>query len=126
MMKAMQRLADMRLDGVVPDLPTWFFVGDEYAQPEWWRLSDAGAEVVIESSTPIARIDLRPVVGLKVCVMAPEWSDRLFGFLGRLKQYASSVEVFVTAWIPGVIGMRWDRGQAEDWYQIGDPITGGA
>lgn len=122
LLKSMKRLCEMRLDGVVPDMPTWFFVGDEYDQPEWWRFSDAGPEVVIDSATPIGRIDLRPIVGLKVCVMAPVWSDRLYAVLERLKQYASRVEVFVVEWLPDTLGIRWERGQSDDWVQIGDPF----
>lgn len=122
LIKPMQRLAELRTDGLVPDLPTWFFVGDEYAQPEWWRFGDAGVEVVIDSSMPVARIDLRPIVGLKVCVMASDWSDRLNAVLERLKQYAACVEVFVISWLPDSIGIRWIRGQADDWSQIADPF----
>lgn len=123
MTAALKHLAELRLSGVLPDLPVQIFVGD-YEQPKWWRWHGVGVEVVLAESSPMGRLDLRPLVGLKVCVMAKAWSEPLAKLLDRLKQYACAVELFVIAWIPETIGVRWDRGQSDDWIRIGGPVTG--
>lgn len=124
LLPAMKPLADMRLNGVVPAIPVWIFFGDCWEVPRWDRMGTSAPEICIETGSPVARLDLRPVVGLKVCVMAEAWSEPLAKLLDRLKQYACAVELFVTSWIPETIGVRWDRGQSDDWIRIGDPITG--
>ena len=65
MTAALKHLAELRLSGVLPDLPVQIFVGD-YEQPKWWRWHGAGVEVVLAESSPMGRLDLRPLVGLKV------------------------------------------------------------
>ena len=66
------------------------------------------------------RLDLRPLVGLRVIVLAPTYTRPLLRLLNRLKDYALSVDCFVLDWLPDNLGMRWERGQAEEWVGIGD------
>lgn len=112
MSAALKHLAELRLSGVLPDLPVQIFVGD-YEQPKWWRWHGVGVEVVLAESSPMGRLDLRPLVGLKVCVQADRYSDALLRLCDRLKDYARQLDVFVLEWMPGELGFRWDRGEAE-------------
>lgn len=112
MVAALKHLAELRLSGVLPDLPVQIFVGD-YEQPKWWRWHGVGVEVVLAESSPMGRLDLRPLVGLKVCVQADRYSDALLRLCDRLTEYAKQLDVFVLEWMPGELGFRWDRGEAE-------------
>lgn len=112
LIQALKPLADLRMAGEIPDLPAWIFVGD-YVQPKWWQLRGAGVEVVLSEKSPMARLDLRPLVRLNVCVQADRYSDALMRLCDRLREYASQLDVFVVEWMPDEIGFRWDRGQAE-------------
>lgn len=112
MTAALKHLAELRLSGVLPDLPVQIFVGD-YEQPKWWRWHGVGVEVVLAESSPMGRLDLRPLVGLKVCVQADRYSDALLRLCDRLKEYVKQLDVFVLEWMPGELGFRWDRGEAE-------------
>lgn len=112
MSTALKRLAELRLSGVLPDLPVQIFVGD-YEQPKWWRWHGVGVEVVLAESSPMGRLDLRPLVGLKVCVQADRYSDALLRLCDRLKGYAKQLDVFVLEWMPGELGFRWNRGETE-------------
>ena len=49
MVAALKHLAELRLSGVLPDLPVQIFVGD-YEQPKWWRWHGVGVEVVLAES----------------------------------------------------------------------------
>lgn len=109
---ALKHLAELRLSGVLPDLPVQIFVGD-YEQPKWWRWHGVGVEVVLAESSPMGRLDLRPLVGLKVCVQADRYSDALLRLCDRLKGYAKQLDVFVLEWMPGELGFRWNRGETE-------------
>ena len=112
MSAALKHLAELRLSGVLPDLPVQIFVGD-YEQPKWWRWHGVGVEVVLAESSPMGRLDLRPLVGLKVCVQADRYSDALLRLCDRLKEYAKQLDVFVLEWMPGELGFRWNRGETE-------------
>lgn len=112
MSAALKHLAELRLSGVLPDLPVQIFVGD-YEQPKWWRWHGVGVEVVLAESSHMGRLDLRPLVGLKVCVQADRYSDALLRLCDRLKEYVKQLDVFVLEWMPGELGFRWDRGEAE-------------
>lgn len=112
MSTALKHLAELRLSGVLPDLPVQIFVGD-YEQPKWWRWHGVGVEVVLAESSPMGRLDLRPLVGLKVCVQADRYSDALLRLCDRLKEYAKQLDVFVLEWMPGELGFRWNRGETE-------------
>lgn len=112
MVAALKHLAELRLSGVLPDLPVQIFVGD-YEQPKWWRWHGVGVEVVLAESSPMGRLDLRPLVGLKVCVQADRYSDALLRLCDRLKGYAKQLDVFVLEWMPGELGFRWNRGETE-------------
>lgn len=112
MVAALKHLAELRLSGVLPDLPVQIFVGD-YEQPKWWRWHGVGVEVVLAESSPMGRLDLRPLVGLKVCVQADRYSDALLRLCDRLKEYAKQLDVFVLEWMPGELGFRWNRGETE-------------
>ena len=112
MVAALKHLAELRLSGVRPDLPVQIFVGD-YEQPKWWRWHGVGVEVVLAESSPMGRLDLRPLVGLKVCVQADRYSDALLRLCDRLKGYAKQLDVFVLEWMPGELGFRWNRGETE-------------
>ena len=112
MVAALKHLAELRLSGVLPDLPVQIFVGD-YEQPKWWRWHGVGVEVVLAESSPMGRLDLRPLVGLKVCVQADRYSDALMRLCDRLKGYAKQLDVFVLEWMPGELGFRWNRGETE-------------
>lgn len=112
MSTALKHLAELRLSGVLPDLPVQIFVGD-YEQPKWWRWHGVGVEVVLAESSPMGRLDLRPLVGLKVCVQADRYSDALLRLCDRLKGYAKQLDVFVLEWMPGELGFRWNRGETE-------------
>ena len=112
MSAALKHLAELRMSGVLPDLPVQIFVGD-YEQPKWWRWHGVGVEVVLAESSPMGRLDLRPLVGLKVCVQADRYSDALLRLCDRLKEYAKQLDVFVLEWMPGELGFRWNRGETE-------------
>lgn len=125
LLQALKPLAEMRMKGVIPTLPAWVFVGD-YEQPKWWQWAGAGVEVVVAESSPMARLDLRPLVGLKVCVQADRYGLPLMRLCDRLKQYASSLDLFVIEWLPDDLGVRWQRGQADDWVPFGGRTRGAA
>lgn len=118
LIRALKPLAELRMKGCVPTLPAWIFVGD-YEQPQWWQWAGAGVEVVVDESSPMTRLDLRPLVGLKVCVQADRYGMPLMRLCNRLKEYAASLDVFVLEWQPDGLGMRWNRGQADDWIPFG-------
>lgn len=116
----MKPLEAMRLSGKRPAGATWLWLGD-YAPTRWDRWADSSVEIAIPRAAAIERIDLRPLVGLRVIVVADTYSRPLLRFLARLKEYAAAVEVFILDWMPNDLGMRWERGQAEDWIGIGEP-----
>ena len=111
-LNSMKPLVEIRMAGRLPPGDVWIFFGD-YEQVKWWQWSDASVEIAILETSPVSRIDLRPLVGLKVCVQADRYSDALLRLCDRLKEYAKQLDVFVLEWMPGELGFRWDRGEAE-------------
>lgn len=112
-------LEALRLAGKRPAGSAWLWLGD-YAPTRWDRWADSTVEIAIPRAAAIARIDLRPLVGLRVIVVADTYDRTLLSFLGRLKGYAVAIECFVLDWLPGDLGMRWERGQSEEWIGIGE------
>lgn len=105
---ALQRLAEMRLQGFVPADRIWLLVGD-YPQIEWWKWSDSAPEVVVPENIQVSRLDLRPIVGLHVFVQAERYSAELMTLCERARLYAAKLDVFVMSWLPNDVGFRWDR-----------------
>lgn len=115
----MKPLAAMRLAGKRPAGEVWLWLGD-YAPSRWERWADSTVEISIPPAAAIERLDLRPLVGLRVIVVAPTYNRPLLRFLSRLKGYAIAIECFVLDWMPADLGMRWERGQEAEWLGIGD------
>ncbi len=116
----MKPLEAMRLSGKRPAGATWLWLGD-YAPTRWDRWADSTVEISIPPAAAVERLDLRPLVGLRVIVVADTYSRPLLRFLARLKEYAVAVECFVLDWMPADLGMRWERGQEAEWVGIGEP-----
>ena len=116
----MKPLAAMRLAGKRPAGAAWLWLGD-YAPSRWHRWADSTVEISIPPTAAIERLDLRPLVGLRVIVVADTYNRPLLRFLARLKGYAVAVECFILDWMPADLGMRWERGQSEEWVGIGEP-----
>ena len=119
-LQALSPLADMRMAGEKPVGSAWLYVGDEWQPVRWWIWRGATAEAVVPTDAPMERLDLRPLVGLRVIVLAPAYTRPLLRLLNRLKDYALSVDCFVLDWLPDDLGMRWECGQTQDWIGIGD------
>ncbi len=115
----MKPLEAMRLAGKRPAAPVWLWLGD-YCPTRWERWSDSTVEISIPPAAAVDRIDLRPLVGLRVIVVAETYNRPLLQFLTRLKQYATAIECFVVDWLPNDLGMRWQRGQEAEWLGIGE------
>lgn len=115
----MKPLQAMRLAGKRPAGVTWMWLGD-YSPTRWDRWHDSSVEIAIPRTAAIERLDLRPLVGLRVIVVADAYDRALLRFLTRLKEYAAAVECFITDWFPDDLGMRWERGQAAEWLGIGE------
>ncbi len=120
LLQALKPLADMRLTGERPAGSVWLYLGDEWEPVKWWAWRGGMIEVAVPADAPMERLDLRPLVGLRVIVLATTYSRPLLRLLNRLKDYALSVDCFVLDWLPDNLGMRWERGQAEEWLGIGD------
>ena len=116
----MKPLEAMRLAGRRPAGHVWLWLGD-YAPSRWERWADSTVEISIPPAAAVERLDLRPLVGLRVIVVADTYSRPLLRFLARLKEYAVAVECFVLDWMPADLGMRWERGQEAEWVGIGEP-----
>lgn len=110
MLPAMKRIAEMRLSGVAPADRVWLLVGD-YEQRRWWLEENAVPDVVIPPGVALSRLDVRPLVGLRVSVQADQYSPALMKFCERLREYAKELDVFFIDNLPDSIGFRWDRGQ---------------
>lgn len=115
----MKPLAAMRLAGKRPAGHVWLWLGD-YAPSRWERWADSTVEISIPPAAAIERIDLRPLVGLRVIVVAPTYNPHLLRLLARLKEYAIAIECFVINWMPDDLGIRWERGQEAEWLAIGE------
>ena len=120
LLQALKPLAAMRMTGEKPADSAWLYVGDEWQPVRWWIWRGATVETVVPTDAPMERLDLRPLVGLRVIVLAPSYTRPLLRLLNRLKDYALSVDCFVLDWLPDDLGMRWERGQDQDWIGIGD------
>lgn len=120
LLQALKPLADMRLTGERPAGSAWLYVGAEWEPVKWSAWRGGMVEVTVPADAPMERLDLRPLVGLRVIVLATTYSRPLLRLLNRLKDYALSVDCFVLDWLPDNLGMRWERGQAEEWVGIGD------
>jgi len=114
----------MRLAGQLPPGDVWLLFGN-YEQTPWWAWSGVSAEVVIAETAPVARLDLRALVGLSVCIQADQYSDALMQLCRRLQTEARSLNVYVLEWLPDGIGMWWDRGMGENWAPF-DAVERGA
>ena len=110
MLPAMRHLTEMRMSGVVPTDCVWLLVGD-YEQRHWWLEENAVPEVAILPSVSLSRLDVRPLVGLRVCVQADQYSPALMKFCERLHDYTKELNVFFVENLPESVGFRWDRGQ---------------
>ena len=115
----MKPLEAMRLAGKRPAGAAWLWLGD-YAPTRWERWHDTTVEIAIPRTAAIERLDLRPLVGLRVIVVADTYGRPLLRFLARLKGYAIAVECFILDWMPNDLGMRWERGQEAEWLGIGE------
>lgn len=115
----MKPLQAMRLTGKRPAGPVWLWLGD-YCPTRWERWADSTVEISIPLAAAIERIDLRPLVGLRVIVVADAYGRPLLRFLERLKGYAVAIECFVLDWLPDDLGMCWERGQKAEWLGIGE------
>ena len=115
---ALKPLAVMRMAGELPAGSVWLYLG-EFDQPRWWIWRGGAVEVVVQPDTPMERLDLRPLVGLRVCVLAATHNRALLRLCARIKEFAAGLDVFVLDWLPDCLGMRWDRGQTEDWMPTG-------
>lgn len=120
LLQTLKPLADMRMAGERPAGSAWLYVGDEWKPVKWWAWRGGMVEVSVPTNAPMERLDLRPLVGLYVAVLATTYSRPLLRLLNRLKDYAVGVDCFVLDWLPDDLGMRWERGQVEDWIGIGD------
>jgi len=120
LLPALKPLADMRTAGERPAGSAWLYLGAEWEPVKWWAWRGGMVEVTVPAGAPMERLDLRPLVGLRVIVLAPTYTRPLLRLLNRLKDYALSVDCFVLDWLPDNLGMRWERGQAEEWLGIGD------
>lgn len=115
----MKPLEALRLAGKRPAGAAWLWLGD-YAPTRWDRWADSTVEIAIPRDAAIERLDLRPLVGLRVIVVADTYDRPLLRFLEHLKGYAVAIECFIVDWLPNDLGMRWERGQADDWLGIGE------
>lgn len=74
----------------------------------------------ISPAANIARLDLRPFVGLDVFVLADGYTPHLIELFIRLQDYASAVTYSVTAWLPDDLGVTWVRGHGPA-RKLGEP-----
>jgi len=117
-LQSLKPLAAMRMAGELPAGSAWLYLG-EFDQPRWWIWRGGAVEVVVQPDTPMERVDFRPLVGLRVSALSTTYNRALLRLCNRLKEFAASVDVFVLDWLPDCLGMRWDRGQTEEWAPIG-------
>lgn len=95
----------------------WLYLGAEWEPTKWWAWRGGMVEVAVPADANGAPGSA--LVVLRVTVLAdlhpPAASAEPPG-----KDYALSVDCFVLDWLPDNLGMRWERGQAEEWLGIGD------
>lgn len=96
------RIAKARLNGEAPALV--FLIVSEGC-----RLS--AGDVAILPTANVERVDLRPLVGLRVVVLAEVYTPWLVRLFARLQEYAADVTLVVRDWLPEDIGLRFVRGQ---------------
>lgn len=111
------RIAKARLNGAAPSIV--FLVVSSGC-----RL--ASGDIAILPTANVERVDLRPLVGLRVIVLAESYTPWLMRLFARLQEYAGDVTIVVRDWLPEDIGLRFVRGQGAA-RPFGDgPVQGAA
>ena len=111
LLPALKPLADMRTAGERPAGSAWLYLGAEWEPVKWWAWRGGMVEVTVPAGAPMERLDLRPLVGLRVIVLAPTYTRPLLRLLNRLKDYALSVDCFVLDWLPDNLGCAGSAGR---------------
>lgn len=104
---SLDHLSRLRQSGVKPSV-VWLLVGD-YQQIKWWGNPALDVEIVIPEC--VSRLDLRPVIGCSVIIMAERYTDGLMRLLDDLKGYAMEFSCYVMTWLPDDFCLRWKRGE---------------
>ena len=108
-MSALAKLAEVRKLGQKPAAVMLTLYPAR--QPQWWR-EDTPVEIVLDAD--VARIDLRPLIGCDVVIVADGQSDRLRNLTQQVQQYAKTICV-----LPGgEDGFSWSR--ESGWRRFGD------
>lgn len=108
-------LIAMRQAGYRPSGDVWLSFGD-VRELDWWKWANTchSPELVVRTSDPISRIDLRCLVGLRVVLFSAEWSAHVGLLYDRVTEYAAEVCVMSPAFGED-IGWWWvkDHGRVE-------------
>lgn len=114
MSRALDYLAKIRMDGMKPAV-VFLLVGAE--QPKFWQSSDAEIEIAVPADASAARMDLRPLIGCNVIVIAQHRTDALRSLVKRLETLAVQMAVYVIETLPAQLGFAFERGKG--WREMG-------
>lgn len=100
-------LIKLRLSGHIPTCTAWVKYGD-YPNPDWHRWADSmhSPVIVVRFADPVARLDLRCLVGLFVTLYLARYDDKAASLFTRLQDYASEI-VCMSPDFDEDIGMWW-------------------
>lgn len=104
-MLSLEALAKARLQGAKPAV---VFVTIGGKQLPWWKDGTA-CEVVIGDREPVGRLDLRPLVGCDVIVIAWQRDARLRAVVGRLQALPAERMTVLSSADPDDLGHVWER-----------------
>lgn len=96
----LETLYRLRLDGKVPSRNVSLNLGDEWKEPNWFKVPEfiTYPEGVIRSADRIVDLDLRVFKGLNVFVHTADYTDRAAELFNALKTVSAYVCLVVLNW----------------------------
>lgn len=113
-------LVAFRKRGLKPAGAVWLTLGDGHAV-EWWRYSDVAPQASVPCASPIGRLDLRCLVGLRVVVEGH--GEALMRLAERVREFASEVVVHQFERAESDFGMYWRKGM-DQWVPLRSALAG--
>lgn len=105
-MKGQDRLVQARLRGRAPGVGVYFETSSVEPFFDWPETQAPGFPIVwVEPGDDVSRLDLRFVVGLRVCIAASP--ERDWAPLAEACRKAGAKEVAVTGEVDGAVSLLW-------------------
>lgn len=105
-MRALDALMQARLQGAKPAIVFVTLGGEQFP---WWR-DGTTCEIVIDDDEPLSKLDLRPLVGCEVVVIAWDRNARLRAITDRLKSLPTGRLTVLSSTDPDDLGHVWQPG----------------